>query len=232
MAKRKSKGTRSESNRDIEKLRKKAIEIVRRLEKVYPNPRLELEYENPFQLLVEAILAAQESDRVVNKIRHELFRRFPTPNSIAKATQEEIEEAIKSINFYRRKAKLLKECCQKLIELFKGEIPKTVEELVKLPGVGRKTANMVIGGGHNLPAIIVDRHVFRVVQRVSLSKQKNPDKMEMELREIVPKELWTKFSMLLLTHGKQICKAKNPRCDECVILDLCEYGQSIKKKGK
>jgi len=225
MAKRKSEGTRSQSDRDLEKLRSKAIEIVHRLEKIYPNARLELEYESPFELLVEAILAAQESDKVVNKLRQELFKKFPDPHSIAKAPLEEIEEAIKSINFYRRKAKLLKECCEKLVELFNGEVPKSVEELIKLPGVGRKTANMVVGGGYNLPAIIVDRHVHRVAQRIGLSKQSNPDKMEMELREIVPEELWTKFSMLLLNHGKQVCKAKNPKCSECVISDLCEYAQ-------
>ena len=225
MAKRKSEGTRSQSDRDLEKLRSKAIEIVHRLEKVYPKARLELEYESPFELLVEAILAAQESDKVVNRLRQELFKKFPDPHSIAKAPLEEIEEAIKSINFYRRKAKLLKECCEKLIELFNGEVPKSVEELIKLPGVGRKTANMVVGGGYNLPAIIVDRHVHRVTQRIGLSKQSNPDKMEMELREIVPEELWTKFSMLLLNHGKQVCKAKNPKCSECVISDLCEYAQ-------
>lgn len=225
MAKRKSEGTRSQSDRDLEKLRRKAIEIVHRLEKVYPKARLELEYESPFELLVEAILAAQESDKVVNKLRQELFKKFPDPHSIAKAPLEEIEEAIKSINFYRRKAKLLKECCEKLVEMFNGEVPKSVEELIKLPGVGRKTANMVVGGGYNLPAIIVDRHVHRVTQRIGLSKQSNPDKMEMELREIVPEELWTKFSMLLLNHGKQVCKAKNPKCSECVISDLCEYAQ-------
>lgn len=225
MAKRKSEGTRSQSDRDLEKLRRKAIEIVHRLEKVYPKARLELEYESPFELLVEAILAAQESDKVVNKLRQELFKKFPDPHSIAKAPLEEIEEAIKSINFYRRKAKLLKECCEKLVEMFNGEVPKSVEELIKLPGVGRKTANMVVGGGYNLPAIIVDRHVHRVTQRIGLSKQSNPDKMEMELRQIVPEELWTKFSMLLLNHGKQVCKAKNPKCSECVISDLCEYAQ-------
>ncbi len=224
MAKRESKRARRKSIGNLEELREKAVEIVRRLERVYPEPRLELEYENPFQLLVEAILAAQESDKVVNKVRHTLFKRFPTPSSVAEAQEEEIEEAIKSINFYRRKAKLLKECCKKLVELYGGEVPKDVDALVKLPGVGRKTANMVVGGGYNLPAIIVDRHVARVVQRIGLSKQKNPNKIEEELMEIVPKELWTRFSLLLLNHGKRVCKARNPKCDECVILDLCEYG--------
>lgn len=179
-----------------------------------------------------AILAAQESDKVVNKVSKEFFKKYKTPQDIARANLEELEEDLKHINFYRRKAKLIKECCEKLIELYKGEVPKSVGELVKLPGVGRKTANMVIGGAYNLPAIIVDRHVHRVVERISLSKQKNPDKMEMELSEIVPQELWTKFSLLLLNHGKTICKARNPECEKCPILDLCEYGQKNLKGRK
>jgi len=230
MEKRKGKGTRSKSNRNVEELRKKAVEIVKRLEKVYPDPRLELEFETPFQLLVMAILAAQESDKVVNEVSKNLFKKYKKPEDIAKAPLEEIEEDIKSINFYRRKAKLLRDCCRKLIELYSGEIPGEVEKLTKLPGVGRKTANMVIGGAFGLPAIIVDRHVHRVVERISLSKQKNPDKMEEELREMVPKELWTKFSLLLLNHGKTVCKARKPECDKCVIKDLCEYYKEVVEK--
>ena len=179
-----------------------------------------------------AILAAQESDKVVNKVSKEFFKKYKNAQDIANAKLEDLEESLKHINFYRRKAKLIKECCQKLLELYNGDVPKTVEELVKLPGVGRKTANMVIGGAYNLPAIIVDRHVHRVVERISLSKQKNPDKMEMELREIVPKEMWTKFSLLLLNHGKTICKARNPECEKCPILDLCEYGRENVKDKK
>ncbi|HIQ48907.1 MAG TPA: endonuclease III [Aquifex aeolicus] len=224
MAKRKGKGTRSESGGNLEGIRKKTTEIIQRLEKIYPNPRLELEYENAFQLLVMAILAAQESDKVVNEVAKEFFKKYKTPKDIADANLEGFQNDLKRINFYRRKAKLLKECCEKLVKFYNGEVPKTVDELVKLPGVGRKTANMVIGGAYNLPAIIVDRHVHRVTQRISLSKQKNPDKMERELMDIVPKEFWTKFSLLLLTHGKTICKAKNPQCDKCVIRDLCAYG--------
>ena len=188
---------------------------------------MELEYENAFQLLVEAILAAQESDKVVNKVAKEFFKKYKTPQDIAKAKLEELEEDIKHINFYRRKAKLLKECCEKLVELFNGEVPKSVDELVKLPGVGRKTANMVIGGAYGLPAIIVDRHVHRVVQRIGLSKEKNPDKTEIELAEVISKENWTKFSLLILNHGKTICKARKPECDKCVIRKLCDYGSKL-----
>jgi len=170
-----------------------------------------------------AILAAQESDKVVNEVCREFFLKYPSPEHIACASDEELQTDLKRINFYRRKAKLVKECCKKLVELHDGEVPKDIELLVQLPGVGRKTASMVVGGAFGLPAIIVDRHVQRVVQRVCLSKEKNPDKMEMELRKIVPRELWTKFSLLLMTHGKRVCKARNPKCEECVINDLCEF---------
>lgn len=134
---------------------------------------------------------------------------------------EELERDISSINFYRRKAKLIKKCCEALVKEFGGEIPKSVDDMVKLPGVGRKTANMVLGGAFGLPAIIVDRHVLRVSQRIGLTTEKDADRVEFELREIVPEEDWTKFSFLLLNHGKNVCTAREPRCEECVICELC-----------
>jgi len=203
-------------------LRDKALKVIERLEELYPNARLELEYDNAFQLLIEAILAAQESDKKVNELRRELFNKYKTPEDVVKAPLDQLEKDISSINFYRRKAKLIKKCCQALVEEFGGEIPKSVEEMVKLPGVGRKTANMVIGGAFGLPAIIVDRHVLRVAQRIGFTDKKDPDKVEQDLMEIVPKESWTKFSFLLLNHGKNICLARNPKCEECPICDLCD----------
>ena len=220
MEERKGEGTRGEHNEGTRDL--KVSEIVKRLEREYPDPKLELEYENPFQLLVEAILAAQESDKKVNKIREEFFGKYPNPESIAKAPLEELERDLSSINFYRRKAKLLKECCRKLVEEFGGEVPKTVEEMVRLPGVGRKTANMVIGGAYGLPAVIVDRHVLRVSKRLGLAKEEEADRVEMELRGVVPEDLWTRFSLLLMNHGKRICKAKSPECAKCPLCDLCD----------
>ncbi len=203
-------------------MRDKALKVIERLEELYPNARLELEYDNAFQLLIEAILAAQESDKKVNELRRELFNKYKTPEDVVKAPLDQLEKDISSINFYRRKAKLIKKCCQALVEEFGGEIPKSVEEMVKLPGVGRKTANMVIGGAFGLPAIIVDRHVLRVAQRIGFTDKKDPDKVEQDLMEIVPKESWTKFSFLLLNHGKNICLARNPKCEECPICDLCD----------
>lgn len=191
------------------------------LGRLYPEPALELEYENAFELLIEAILASQESDKKVNSLRAYLFSKYRVPEDFLKVPLEEVEKDISSVNFYRRKAKLIKSCCQKLVEDFGGEIPKTVEELTKLPGVGRKTANMVIGGAFGLPAMIVDRHVLRVSQRLGLTSQKDADKAERELCEQVPKENWRKFSLLLMNHGKNICTARNPKCEECPLCDVC-----------
>ncbi len=223
MVQRKGKGTRGEDNERIEHLREKALIVIERLKPVYPDAKLELEFDNAFQLLISAILAAQESDKKVNSLRPKLFSKYKTPEDIAKVPLEELEEDIKSVNYYRRKAKLIKSCCTVLVEKFKGEIPRTVEEMIELPGVGRKTANMVIGGAFGLPAIIVDRHVLRVSKRLGFTEQNNADKVEMELREIVPKDKWTEFSFLLLNHGKAVCKARNPDCSSCPLCDVCDY---------
>ncbi len=203
-------------------MRERALEVIGRLERLYPDARLELEYDNAFELLIEAILAAQESDKKVNALRADLFSKYKSPEDIVRVPLEELEKDISSINFYRRKAKLLKKCCEALVKEFGGEIPKSVEEMVKLPGVGRKTANMVLGGAFNLPAIIVDRHVLRVAQRIGFTDKKDADKAEQDLMGIVPEELWTKFSFLLLNHGKNLCTAKNPKCEECPICELCD----------
>ena len=203
-------------------MKDKVKEVIERLSKDYPDAGLELEYDNAFELLIEAILAAQESDKKVNELRKELFKKYKSPEDIVKVPIDELEKDISSINFYRRKAKLIKKCCEALVKEFNGVIPKNVEDMVKLPGVGRKTANMVIGGAFNLPAIIVDRHVLRVSQRLGLTDKKDADKVEQELMAIVPEDDWTKFSFLLLNHGKSVCIARNPKCEECSICDLCE----------
>jgi len=204
-------------------LKRKALFVIENLEKIYEDPKLELEYGSPFELLVEAILAAQESDKKVNAVAKEFFKKYKGPADIANAPLEDLERDLSSINFYRRKAKLLKSCCSALMELFGGNIPSDVEDLIKLPGIGRKTANMIVGGAFGKPAIIVDRHVMRVSQRIGFTAQKDPDKIEMELREIVPEEKWTLFSFLLLNHGKTICTAKNPKCEECPLKEECGY---------
>ncbi len=214
-------------------LKNKALAVIEGLKNIYKDPKLELEYNNPFELLVEAILAAQESDKKVNAVMKEFFKKYKGPIDIASAPLEELEKDLSSINFYRRKAKLLKSCCSALIELFGGKIPSKVEDLIKLPGVGRKTANMIVGGAFGKPAIIVDRHVMRVSQRIGFTTQKDPDRIEMELREIVPEDKWTLFSLLLLNHGKTICAAKDPRCGECPVSKECDYyNQSVLNHNK
>ncbi len=214
-------------------LRNKALAVIEGLKNIYKDPKLELEYSSPFELLVEAILAAQESDKKVNVVMKDFFKKYKGPIDIASAPLEELERDLSSINFYRRKAKLLKSCCSALIELFGGKVPSKVEDLIKLPGVGRKTANMIVGGAFGKPAIIVDRHVMRVSQRIGFTTQKDPDKIEMELREIVPEDKWTLFSLLLLNHGKTICTAKDPRCGECLVSKECDYyNQSVLNHNK
>ncbi len=214
-------------------LKNKANAVIEALKNIYKDPKLELEYSSPFELLVEAILAAQESDKKVNAVMKEFFKKYKSPVDIASAPLEDLEGDLSSINFYRRKAKLLKSCCSALIELFGGKVPSKVEDLIKLPGVGRKTANMIVGGAFGKPAIIVDRHVMRVSQRIGFTTQKDPDKIEMELREIVPEDKWTLFSLLLLNHGKTICTAKDPRCGECPVSKECNYyNQSVLNHNK
>ncbi|NPB06514.1 MAG: endonuclease III [Aquificae bacterium] len=227
MAERKGKRSRGASSKDLKELRKKALEVIKRLRPLYESPKLELEFSTPFELLVMAILAAQESDKRVNEVRPALFAAFPTAREMARARQEKLEELIKSINFYRRKAKLVIECARRLVELYDGEVPKEVEKLEELPGVGRKTASMVAGCAYGTPALIVDRHVHRVSLRLGLTKEKNPDKAEEELRKIVPKRYWLEFSLLLMTHGKRICKARKPDCGSCPLTDLCDYFLSV-----
>ncbi len=198
-----------------------AKEVLKRLSPIYKNPKLDLEFDSPFELLVEAILAAQEKDEKINSLRKSLFSKFKSPKDIANAPIEEIEKEISSVSFFRKKAKTLKDCCEVLVREYNGSVPDDEDSLVKLPGVGKKTANMVIGAAFNKPAIAVDRHVERVSQRLSLSDKKDPDKIQEDLKALVEKENWTKFYLLLLRHGKEVCTAKNPKCKECVLKDIC-----------
>ena len=210
----------------------KVEEIIKRLRKLYPEPKLELEFETPFQLLVMAILAAQESDKKVNKVAKELFKELREPHHFLVLSVEELSERIKHIRWSHRKAELILECCQKLVELYGGEIPDDVEKLVKLPGVGRKTANMVVGGAFKKPAIIADRHFIRVANRLGLTKEKTPEKVEKDLSKKIPKEYWLELSLLLIQHGKNICRARKPLCDKCPLTDLCEYYKTENEKGE
>jgi len=196
-------------------------EIIRRLEKVFPD-KLELNFSTPFELVVAVVLSAQERDAKVNEITKELFKKFSTPQQFANTSLEEIEKEISSISFYRKKAEYIKKISQILVKKYGGEVPKSIEELEKLPGIGRKSANMILYNAFGInEGIAVDRHVLRVSQRLGLTKQQKPEKAEQELTKLVPKDQWGKFSNLLILLGRYTCTAQKPKHSECPLYDLC-----------
>jgi endonuclease III len=197
--------------------------ILRNLKQVYPNARYELDWETPLQLLVATILAAQCTDERVNKVTKTLFPKYPTATAYAEADILELEEELKPTGFYRNKAKTVKNMCQDLVERYGGEVPKTMDELVTLPGVARKTANVVLNTAFNTPSgIIVDTHVARVSQRLGLTKRKTPETIEQELMLLVPQEEWTFWGPAVVLHGRYTCTSKKPKCAECVLNQVCE----------
>lgn len=196
-------------------------EIIKRLEKVFPD-KLELNFSTPFELVVAVVLSAQERDAKVNGVTKELFKKFSTPQQFANASLEEIEKEISSISFYRKKAEYIKKISQILVEKYGGEVPKSIEELEKLPGIGRKSANMILYNAFGInEGIAVDRHVLRVSQRLGLTKQQKPEKAEQEFMKLVPKDQWGKFSNLFILLGRYICTAQKPKHSECPLYDLC-----------
>ena len=197
------------------------------LDREYPDAKPHLDFRNAFELLVATILAAQCTDEMVNRVTPEVFRRFPDPSSLASAETAELEQMIRSTGFYRNKAKSLLNMARSVQEQFRGALPRSVEELVRLPGVGRKTANVVAGNCYGLPAIIVDTHFKRVIGRLRLSDETNPDKIERSMWPLVPEQTRTRFSMVVNEHGRRICSARKPLCPNCMIADLCPFpGQS------
>lgn len=180
-----------------------------------------LRFSSPFTLLVAAILAAQCTDERVNRVTEELFRRFPDAPAFAGADPDELEQAVRSTGFYRQKARALRACCRQLVERFGGEVPATVEEMTTLPGVGRKTANLVLGNSRGVPGIFVDTHVKRVSRRLGLSRSSDPDRIEGELTPLLPEERRVAFSNRLTHLGREICVARRPRCPECPVAAHC-----------
>ena len=202
----------------------KIYKIIEKLKEVYPEPKLALHYLNPFQLLVAVILSAQCTDERVNQVTRELFRKVKNPQDLINIPLEELEELIKPTGYYRQKAKNLKACCERLAEEYGNAIPKSIEHLTKLPGVGRKTAAMVLGNAFGInEGIAVDTHVKRLSQRLGLSTSKTPEKIEKELMQMVPQDLWTWLSNAMILHGRHICRARNPRCSQCPLTDYCDY---------
>ncbi|MBS7604997.1 MAG: endonuclease III [Candidatus Bathyarchaeia archaeon] len=212
-----------------EKVKEKVIQIINLLEFAHPDAKLILKWSNPLELLVAAMLAAQFNDDLVNRVTENLFKKYRTAADYAYANLEELENDIKSIRFYRAKAKNIKEACRILIEKYNGEVPKKMEELLSLPGIGRKTANVVLSNAFGvIEGIIVETHVSRVSRRLGLTDKTDPDEIEKDLMEIVPREKWLRFSDLLIFHGRRVCKARNPKCGECVLNNLCPSAQLSK----
>ncbi len=202
----------------------RVTQIIARLKKAHPDARLALNFSSPFELLIALILAAQCTDEKVNHITGSfLFKKYPTPREYVRVPAAELEADIRPTGFFRNKTKAIQRCCQQLIERFGGQVPKTLEELTSLPGVGRKTANIVLGNAFGQPAIGVDTHVMRLSQRLWLTTQTDPDKIENDLASVVPRKEWTHFCHLLQFHGRRICMARKPTCPACVIADLCPY---------
>lgn len=201
---------------------KRTAEIISRLKKEYPDAHCALNHTNPFELLVATILSAQCTDERVNIVTATLFRKYRGPKDYLDVPQEELEKDIHSTGFFRNKAKNIQGACEKIIEMFGGEIPQTMEEILKLNGVARKTANVVLGNAFGIASgVVVDTHVSRLSQRLGLTKEKTPEKIELDLQKLVPKEEWVMFPHWIIFHGRQVCKARKPLCSECVLEDIC-----------
>lgn len=199
------------------------IKIIKRLENAHPDAKLDLDYKNPLQLLVALILAAQARDDLVNKITPELFQTHRTAADYARTAPSKLQIEIGKINFYRNKAKSIHSCCKELVARFGGQVPDSIDDLLSLPGVGRKTANIVLGNAFGRQTIGVDTHVMRVSQRLALTVNADPDKIEADLMKIVPAKQRVRFCHLLQYHGRRVCMAKKPDCPQCTIRDLCPY---------
>ena len=195
--------------------------IIERLEEIYPEATCSLNYKSPIELLVATQLAAQCTDKRVNIVAKDLFARYTSVQDFAEADINELEEYIKSTGFFKNKAKNIIACCRKIISEFNGEVPQTIEELTSLQGVGRKTANVVLGDVFKTPGIVVDTHAGRLSRRMGLTDKEDPVKVEFDLMKIIPKEKWTGFSHRLVYLGRDECKARNPKCGECKLNDIC-----------
>jgi endonuclease-3 len=201
-------------------MREKVLEL---LEKEYNHTTTALKYSTPFQLLISTVLAAQSTDEQVNKITHDLYRTYPTAYDFARLTPEELEREIKSVGLYKNKAKNIVALSKVLVEKYNGKVPANRDELESLPGVGRKTANVVLSIAFRVPAIAVDTHVFRVSNRIGLANAKDVRKTEEQLMKNIPREKWSAAHHWLIWHGRKVCKARKPMCKECILQAYCEF---------
>lgn len=198
-------------------------EVLRVLEERYKGAKCALDHTSPYELLVATILSAQCTDVRVNQVTAELFEKYNTPEAMTSLSEEELGEKIKSCGFYKNKSKNILETSRRLLLEYKGQVPHTMEELISLPGVGRKTANVVLSNAFGVPAIAVDTHVFRVSNRLGLAKGKTPEEVEENLMKNLPKSKWSDTHHYLIYHGRQICKARKPQCEECPLAPYCDY---------
>lgn len=205
--------------------------ILKILDQTYPVVVTQLNHKNPFQLLVATILSAQCTDKQVNSVTGALFERFPTPKVMALAPIEDLEKLIHSTGFYKNKAKNIQACAKDLEARFDGKVPDTLEQLVTLPGVGRKTANVVLGAAFGVPGMVVDTHVARLSQRLGFTKQKDPVKIEFDLMALIPIEKWNDLSLQLIYHGRALCMARRPDCPACPLLSLCPYPEKTERRA-
>lgn len=212
------------------KLTERAVKVLDLLEKEYPDARVTLDFKDPLQLLIATILAAQCTDERVNTVTKDLFQKYRRAADFARADLRTLEEEIRPTGFYHNKAKSILACCQKIVDKFNGQVPQTLEELTALSGVGRKTANIILGNAYGQQAIAVDTHVKRVSHRLGWAKSDDPNKIEFELMEVMPRGRWTMACHQLVFHGRRVCTAKNPQCPTCPVNKLCpKIGVTAKK---
>lgn len=211
----------------LENKKQRTAEILAVLKKTYPNAHCELNFSNPLELLIATILSAQCTDKQVNIVTADLFKKYRSVADFANASLPELEQDIRRIGFFRNKAKNIKACCQSLLEKHGGEVPKTMDELTALAGVGRKTANVVLGNAFNINVgVVVDTHVARLSERLRLSSETSPEKIELDLQKLVPQSDWCLLSHLLIWHGRRRCYARNPDCVNCEVKHLCPTGKA------
>jgi endonuclease-3 len=212
-------------------IKSRSDKICRILRETYPHVKTQLRHKNPFELLVATILSAQCTDKQVNSVTPKLFREFPTPHDFIHAPQEKIETLIHATGFFHNKAKHLKNCAKALVEKYDGLVPKTLDELLTLPGVGRKTANVVLGAAFGTPAMVVDTHVKRISKRLGLTSHTDPVKIEFDLMKVIAQKDWNDFGLHLIYLGREFCKARKPDCPACPLNEVCEYHENGNFKG-
>lgn len=208
-------------------VRERARRIIKIFDKVYADAACSLEYKNPLQLLVSTMLAAQCTDERVNKVTKSLFEKYRSVYDFASADVYELQKEIKSTGFFRNKARNIINCCKMLIEEYNGQVPNNMKDLLRLPGVGRKTANLILGDIFGIPGIVVDTHAGRLARRMGFTKHEDPVKVEYDLMDIIPKNKWTSFCHQLVYHGRAVCRARKPDCIKCPVKELCDYGKSV-----